>query len=144
MTTQTFTETLVALECGKCGVSFGMTETFYNRRRKDHKSWWCPNGCCRAYKGETDEEREIRQLRSRAAYFDEQRTRLMTAPSDVKDATHRAQHYGKAQRGAFWRGHEDRNCGRETGCCPYPTSRFGFRSAWFDGFGADYEEPADD
>jgi len=52
----------VSLSCGACGVSFAITDGFYRARRRDHKSFYCPNGCCRAYNIESDEERLRRQL----------------------------------------------------------------------------------
>ncbi len=47
----------VSINCGRCGVSFAITDGFYRARRADHKSFYCPNGCCRAYKIQSDEER---------------------------------------------------------------------------------------
>ena len=49
--------TLRIVECGECGVAFGMTSLFYDKRREDHRGWWCPNGHQRHYAAESDAER---------------------------------------------------------------------------------------
>ena len=48
---------LVLNDCPSCGVSFGLIENFDQRRRKDKKSFWCPNGHSLSYPGESDEKR---------------------------------------------------------------------------------------
>ncbi len=53
---------LETIACGGCGISFGAPENWFEARRKDHKTFFCPNGCQRAYLGETPEERRIREL----------------------------------------------------------------------------------
>ena len=52
----------VSISCGGCGVSFAITDSFYRARRADHKDFYCPKGCCRAYQIESKEERLRRQL----------------------------------------------------------------------------------
>jgi hypothetical protein len=56
--------TLVESQCGECGVWFGFDERFYNARRNDHRSWYCPNGHRRAFLGETEAQRLQRLLNS--------------------------------------------------------------------------------
>jgi DNA-binding XRE family transcriptional regulator len=41
------------IECGGCGQMFAMTTVFFELRQEDHKSWYCPNGCCRHYTGKS-------------------------------------------------------------------------------------------
>jgi len=60
--TQPFVGTLVVTSCGKCGVTFGMPEDFVAERRKDHATFYCPNGDPRAYLGENEAERLRRLL----------------------------------------------------------------------------------
>ncbi len=62
--TTTFTGTLAHMECGKCGVMFGMTPQFIQERREDHRTWYCPNGHHRHYPAKNTEERLRAQLRS--------------------------------------------------------------------------------
>ncbi len=52
----------VSITCGGCDVSFAITDCFYRARRRDHKNFYCPNGCCRAYQAESKEERLRREL----------------------------------------------------------------------------------
>ena len=54
--------TYVAIECGGCGTPFAMSQEFYDRRRRDHKNWYCPMGCVRHYSGESKEQRFRREL----------------------------------------------------------------------------------
>lgn len=43
--------------CGGCGVVFAFTVAFELARRKDRKSWYCPNGCSRVFTGRTEEDK---------------------------------------------------------------------------------------
>lgn len=65
MNTQTYTETLVVVRCGhpECDLTFGMPRAFYDARREDHRTWWCPNGHPRAYLGQSEEDRLRSRLR---------------------------------------------------------------------------------
>lgn len=49
---------LFALTCYLCGVLFGIEGGYDERRRKDHKSFFCPNGHSQAYVGPSQAERE--------------------------------------------------------------------------------------
>ena len=66
MSTTTFevATTYVAIECGSCGTPFAMSQEFYDRRQRDHKTWYCPKGCSRHYTGESKAERLRRLLDS--------------------------------------------------------------------------------
>lgn len=44
-----------------CGVTFGLTDGFEDRRKEDHKSFYCPNGHSMSYRGETDSARADRE-----------------------------------------------------------------------------------
>ncbi|MCC7158854.1 MAG: hypothetical protein IT281_04890 [Ignavibacteria bacterium] len=44
------------INCGGCGVTFALTSSFVEKRRNDHKGFYCPNGCNRYYPGKSDEE----------------------------------------------------------------------------------------
>ena len=136
---------MVWTECGKCGVSFGFSEEYRRRRQSDHRTFYCPNGHPRCYAGKTESEKKIARLEGQVCNLKrtsaDLRERQEALPGDIRDAQWRAKLYsGRAQRGAFWRGWDDRLCGREAACCPYTANRAsGFRAAWFDGFGAERE-----
>ncbi len=51
-----------SITCGGCGVAYAMTSTFIEARRADHKTFYCPNGCQRAYLGKTKAEELQEQL----------------------------------------------------------------------------------
>lgn len=67
MTPQTFTGTLTVIECGECGVTFGMTEEFIAQRRADHRGFHCPNGHSRYYPQKSEAEKLRDRLRSAEA-----------------------------------------------------------------------------
>ena len=142
--TQNFTVTMVWEECCNCGMPFGLTQEFQNRRVKDHKNFHCPRGHAQHYYGKTAQEKKIEQLnrvvgnlRDHTDVLTREQAALTREQRDL--ARHVAGRYGSApaQKGAFWRGHTAKECDECVDSCPYPTNRYGFRTAWFDGYGAD-------
>lgn len=65
--TQTYIATVTVIECGKCGVAFGMTEDFIRERKRDKRTWYCPNGHPRYYPGPTPEQEQIAAAERAAA-----------------------------------------------------------------------------
>lgn len=51
------------VHCANCQVTFAMTEDMIGRRRKDHKTFYCPNGHTNYFAGKTDEEKLKEQLK---------------------------------------------------------------------------------
>lgn len=45
------------ITCGGCGTAFAMTSAMYERRKNDHKSFWCPNGCERHFTGKSEADK---------------------------------------------------------------------------------------
>ena len=62
MATFTDTRTFVVVSCCVCGIEFGMPTGYYGDRKKDHKSWSCPNGHRQHFTGKTDAEKLQEQL----------------------------------------------------------------------------------
>ena len=122
-----------------------MTEDFYQARLRDHREWYCPNGCCRVYSGQTADQKEIEKLERQVGSLTSERRTLTreraALTSEQRDlARHVAGRYdgANAQKGAFWRGHTAKECDECIDSCPYAENgRGGFRRAWFDGYGAD-------
>lgn len=54
--TITLTETYTLLDCGECGTPFAFPAAFVQRRREDHRTWYCPNGHTRWFPEKTDVE----------------------------------------------------------------------------------------
>lgn len=54
---------LEVLACGECGMVFAAPARWVRERRDDHKTFWCPNGHGRVFKGESEAEKLKRQLR---------------------------------------------------------------------------------
>lgn len=57
----TTTTHIVAIECVNCGVVYGLSAEFQAARRRDHKTWYCPNGHSQYYSVENAEERLKRE-----------------------------------------------------------------------------------
>lgn len=60
--TTTYSGELVTIECAStgCGVVFALTDNYIAARRRDHATWYCPNGHSRYYPGESDIEKANR------------------------------------------------------------------------------------
>lgn len=59
---------IVAHWCNGCGIPYGLPEGFIEDRRRDHKSWTCPNGCVRLFRKDPDVEEQLkRQARNAEA-----------------------------------------------------------------------------
>ncbi len=72
MGTTTITNVLVHEQCCKCGVSFGMTQRFHDKRRQDGGEFYCPGGHGQFY-SETTEQR----LRKELAFAERARDRAV-------------------------------------------------------------------
>lgn len=86
---------IVPVPCGECGVVFGMTEDYQEQRKKDGKSWYCPNGHSRVYR-----ETEADRLRKQLARAEQERDRARanaTHYRDQADAEERAHRATKGQ-----------------------------------------------
>lgn len=59
MATIIFTKTLTlsVIECASCGIPFGITEDFEERRRNNHTGFYCPNGHSNYYAGKSEAEK---------------------------------------------------------------------------------------
>ena len=57
--------TLARMECGGCGISYAVPQAWLKDRKRNHETFYCPNGCPRHFPGESDIERE-RRLREEA------------------------------------------------------------------------------
>lgn len=91
------TKTHIQIEaqwCGGCGIPYGLPEGFIAERKRDHKTWTCPNGCRRHYpKGPTEAERKLKAAEER---IDGLRTRWL-AERDQRNAAEREAAEAKAR-----------------------------------------------
>jgi hypothetical protein len=51
---------LVEMKCGECGINFAVPDYYYRELRSTEQSWYCPNGHCRIFRGETDKAKAKR------------------------------------------------------------------------------------
>lgn len=74
--TFTAVDTYTVIHCVRegCGVPYALNDEFVRLRRKDHKSWHCPNGHSQYYphKNETEQEKaKVARLERQLANRDE-------------------------------------------------------------------------
>jgi hypothetical protein len=62
----------VDILCASCGVEFCMPAQLNQQRRRNHDTFYCPNGHQNVYKGKTEEEKRIEQLERRVRALLEQ------------------------------------------------------------------------
>lgn len=77
MTTFIHTQTFTVFHCCevRCGVAFALNDDFVKHRKRDRKSWYCPNGHSQWFPGETAEDKAQRL----AGQLDIERTRRAQA-----------------------------------------------------------------
>jgi len=80
----TYSDVLVYVTCGDCGIPHGLPQDLQAARAADGKFWYCPNGHCIHY-FESEAARLTRQL----AYANDQKARL-AAERDQAEASRRA------------------------------------------------------
>lgn len=78
--------------CITCGVPFGVPRAFNDRRRIDHKVYWCPNGHQQLYTAESDAERNARLLREEQARHQRTLTRANEAEAEAARLKRRIAH----------------------------------------------------
>lgn len=66
-------------QCCNCGIAFAMTEAFHDQRRKDRKSFYCPEGHSQYYTGKSKEQKLKDEL-------ERERQRRLTAESNANHA----------------------------------------------------------
>lgn len=49
---------IVIIECASCSVDFGIGKQYQDNRRKDHGSFYCPNGHSNVYNQDNEEEKQ--------------------------------------------------------------------------------------
>lgn len=102
--TQDFTDTLSVHECSNCGCTYGITTAYERDRRKDHKTWYCPNGCARHYPQKNVEEQLRAELARTEGQVAVERTRAQEAEREAVFERNRARalkgHLTRARRRA--------------------------------------------
>lgn len=79
-------------DCASCGVIFGIPVEMENRRKKDHRTFYCPNGHSLHFSGPTQAEKEAKAAKERA---DRLYAKLQAA-HDQSEAAHREAAEAKA------------------------------------------------
>lgn len=95
MTNTTYTDTIVAICCGECGVAFGLSRSFMKARRKDHVTWYCPNGHPRYY----DDDNEVEVLQKQLDNANASRDVARRAAQNANDRAETASRSARAHKG---------------------------------------------
>ena len=74
------TTRIVSVECGNCGVLFGLTESMHGQVQRNGKSFYCPNGHRISYS-----ESENDRLKNRLKWAEVQRDRERNNHQYTKD-----------------------------------------------------------
>lgn len=91
---------LFVSDCASCGVVFGMPVEMEERRRDDHKAFYCPNGHNLVFSGPTRAEKEAQAARASA----DRRRALLIAEQDQAHAAKREAIEAKANEARLrWR-----------------------------------------
>ena len=53
---------LIVMSCVSCGVRYAVPTRLIEKRKTDHETFYCPNGCRLHYTQENEEERLSREL----------------------------------------------------------------------------------
>jgi hypothetical protein len=78
--------TMTRLACGNCGIEFDVPDHFYEGKRSDKSTWYCPNGHPRVFRESNADvlRRERDRLQQRLAEKDDTISRLEREKSAVK------------------------------------------------------------
>lgn len=60
---------LFVSDCPNCGVVFAIPTTLEDRRREDHRTFYCPNGHSMSFQGPTEAEKRAKQEKQRADHL---------------------------------------------------------------------------
>jgi hypothetical protein len=69
-----------------CGIMHAVPADFQERRRKDHKTFYCPNGHNASYGGLSAEEQRIKQLESDTKWYAERLNEANAREEEAKRA----------------------------------------------------------
>lgn len=89
------TSTMVFIDCANCGMIFGVTRDFEDRRRRDHQSFFCPKGHSNYYAERTEEDKLRDRLTREQAAHDQTRANRDT----WQRASVRQEHKARAYKG---------------------------------------------
>lgn len=95
----------VTVSCGHddCSLMFGMPRPFYDARRRDHKTWYCPNGHARVFTGKSETEKLRDELERKEQMLDAAQQRAIKV---------------ERQRNEVTRAHQRMRARIQNGVCP--------------------------
>lgn len=110
------TTRIQALDCCNCGLTFGISDTFEAERRKDKRTFYCPNGHPQGFYGKNTIEQELDAARALA---ERESRRRRWAEESAQRSRETAD--TERRRAAAYKGHATRIRNRiKNGVCPVP------------------------
>ena len=77
------------IECAGCSIDFGIGDDFMARRRKDHATFYCPNGHTNYYSGDNAEEKIRKELEAARSLAQREARRRSCAEARERTAEYR-------------------------------------------------------
>lgn len=115
--TLTVEQKLVTEECCGCNILFAMTEDFQRERRRDKRTFYCPNGHSQSYVGKTEEQKLREQLEQERRQRQSAEQRVAMWQDEYDAAAKEAEHQKRRANG--YKGHATRITKRaKAGVCP--------------------------
>lgn len=79
--------------CCNCGLLFAVPNDYDDRRRNDHRTFYCPNGHGQSYRGRSEVEKERDRLKRELGW-------AQSSAQSWKDQAETAEHRRRAEKGA--------------------------------------------
>jgi len=94
----TYTGTLVAITCGKCGTTFGVEHVFHEERKLTRTTFYCPNGHALSYT--TSSLTELREkMEAKLAHAEETAQWHARRAASAEGQARRADYQARAAKG---------------------------------------------
>jgi len=72
--------------CASCGVEFCLPTEFATHRRRDHDTFYCPNGHRNHFPGKTEEQKKIERLEGRIRTLEIENEMIWTGREELMGA----------------------------------------------------------
>lgn len=124
------------IECANCSIDFGIGDAFMAARRKDHRSFYCPNGHSNYYSGDNTEEKLAKELEAARSLAQREARRRQRAEDEARTAEYQR----RAAKGQLTKIKKR----IANGVCPCCNRTFANLAAHMSGQHPDYATPGSD
>lgn len=88
----TYVEKFVIERCD-CGINYALPQSFIERRRADHKTFCCPNGCKRYFPSENEADKANRKAREARERIERLQTHLNETERIITTKDYQVRYY---------------------------------------------------